>query len=110
MVLEPKSPPDADVNWSEYRPDVFGTRLRANCKDHVLVECETEPSMTRFRSKNYVSLTFQTRLFGDDTLRRILVVPHGKLKTVDLKLRSSWEIWIVGKCGITLRLPPKTLQ
>ena len=99
VVEEPLSPPKSRVSWRSYRPDLLGYRSEDGTEELVLVECETSPSMRRFISKNHASVWFQPTLFREANVRRILAVPQGKLKRVDMKLRHSWEIWIVGSKG-----------
>ena len=96
VVEEPISPPRSKVSWKSYRPDLLGYRLEEGCEELVLVECETRPDMRRFLSKNHASVWFQPNLFREGYVRRILAVPQGKLRRVDMKLRHRWEIWIVG--------------
>lgn len=69
----------------------------------VLVECETRPSMKRFRLKNHSSVWFQPSLFGRGSVRRILAVPQGKLRAVEMHLRDEWEIWVLGPNGPLLK-------
>lgn len=99
VIEEPLSPPKSKVSWRSYRPDLMGYRLEEGSEELVLVECETRPNMRRFLSKNHASVWFQPNLFREGNVRRILAVPRGKLKRVDMKLRRKWEIWIVGSSG-----------
>jgi len=101
VVEEPLLPPFDWVSWSTYRPDLLGFKGEGL----VVVECETQPNMRRFRSKNYSSLWFQPSLDREGSLRRILAVPRGKLGAVDLRLRRGWEIWVIGERGSTLKIP-----
>jgi hypothetical protein len=55
--------------------------------------------MRRFRLKNFSSLRFQPFLFQKGSIRRVLVVPQGRLRAVDLELRDEWEIWVLGRTG-----------
>ncbi len=102
---EPLFPPDQAVDWFAYRPDLFAVRVRSDGDDYALVECETNPNMYRFRSKNFASLCFQPKICQLDNLRKILAVPTGKLRAVDLRLRDGWEIWVVGRWAATLKVP-----
>ena len=61
-----------------------------------MAECETHPSMPRFNAKNYSSLWFQPSVLCDGEIRRILAIPRGRLDSVDLRIRSQWEVWILG--------------
>ncbi len=61
------------------------------------MECETYPNMRRFGSKNYASVWFQPYLFRRGSVRRILAVPQGKSRGVDMRLRREWEIWVLGQ-------------
>jgi hypothetical protein len=92
------------VNWSRYRPDLFGYRKETDGTSFVFVECETHPNLKRLESKNYNSAGIQQNLFNADRLRRILAVPRGRLGSLDLKARRKWEIWVVGSQS-PLRIP-----
>lgn len=92
VVEEPLFPPGRKVSWTSYRPDFLGYRSERGTEELVLVECETKPSMMRFSSKNHSSVWFQPYLFSRGSVRRILAVPQGKLRTVDMRLRNKWEI------------------
>jgi len=97
VVEEPLFPPGQRVSWSSYRPDLLGYRSEGETEELVLVECETKPAMRRFRAKNHSSVWFQPHLFRKGLVRRILAVPQGKLRSVDLGLRDKWEIWVLGR-------------
>jgi len=99
VVEEPLFPPGRKASWTSYRPDLLGYRAEKGTEELVLVECETRPSMRRFGSKNHSSVWFQPYLFSRGSVRRILAVPQGKLRTVDMRLRSKWEIWVLGATG-----------
>ena len=105
VVEEPFFPPADWISWSTYRPDLLGFRQRESREELAIVECETRPNMKRFASKNYSSLWFQPSILKEGSLRRILAVPRGKLASVNLRLRSGWEIWVIGKSGPTEKLP-----
>jgi len=105
VVEEPPFSPAKWISWSAYRPDLIGFRAKDTREEVAIVECETKPSMRRFALKNYSSLWFQPSVLSAGSLRRILAVPRGKLGAVDLKLRSGWEIWIIGGGG-----PPEKIQ
>jgi hypothetical protein len=94
VFLEPPYSPSRFMTWASYRPDLFGVRATAGRQEYALVECETRPSGRRLASKNFRSVDVQTRLNSDLSLRRILVVPRGKLASVDSSVRRSWETWI----------------
>jgi len=96
VVEEPLFPPRGKAHWESYRPDLLGYRSEGGSEEMVLVECETRPSMRRFRSKNYSSVWFQPYLFRKGAIRRILAVPQGKLGAVDMSIRRGWEVWVVG--------------
>jgi hypothetical protein len=96
LLEEPLYPPSKRISWSTYRPDLLGFRSDSTTEEVVIVECETHPSMKRFRSKNYSSLSFQPSVLRDGRIRRILAVPRGRLHSVDLRLRNQWEIWVLG--------------
>jgi hypothetical protein len=101
VVEELLFPPSGRLFWSAYRPDLLGYRRGQGSEEVVLVECETNPNMRRFGSKNYSSVWFQPLLFRSGSVRRILAVPRGRLRQVDMRLRSGWEIWVVGANGMT---------
>lgn len=105
VVEEPPFPPADWISWSTYRPDLLGFRVQERKEEIAIVECETRPSMRRFASKNYSSLWFQPSVLSTGSLRRILAVPRGKLCAVDLRLRSGWEIWVIGNEGLSERVP-----
>lgn len=96
VMEEPSFPPSKRMSWTAYRPDLLGYRREGGSEELVIVECETRPSMKRFAAKNHSSLWFQPFLFQDGVVRRILAVPQGRLRRVDLGLRSHWEVWVVG--------------
>ena len=97
LVEEPLYPPTRRVSWSSYRPDLLGIRRDGAKEELVVVECETRPSRRRFRAKNYSSLWFQASVTHEGSIRRVLAVPRGRLHGVDLRLRDSWEVWILGR-------------
>ena len=99
VVEEPLFSPGRKASWTSYRPDLLGYRSERGTEELVLVECETKPSMMRFNSKNHSSVWFQPYLFSRGSVRRILAVPQGKLRAVDMRLRSKWEIWVLGATG-----------
>jgi len=94
VFFEPPYSPSRFMTWASYRPDLFGVRAAAGRQEYALVECETRPSVSRLASKNFRSVDVQTRLNSDLSLRRILVVPRGKLASLDSSVRRSWETWI----------------
>jgi len=95
VVEEPLSSP-WKASWDSYRPDLLGYKSEGRLEVLALVECETKPSMKRFCSKNHSSIWFQPRLFRNGSIRRILAIPRGKLRYVDMRLRDKWEIWVLG--------------
>ncbi len=99
VLEEPLYPPADWISWSTYRPDLLGFRVKGRREEVAVVECETHPSMKRFMSKNYASLWFQPSLLSEGSIRRILAVPCGKLGSLDLRLRDTWEIWVIGQEG-----------
>lgn len=105
VVEEPVFPPARWISWSTYRPDLLGFRAQNHREEVAIVECETRPNMRRFASKNYSSLWFQPSVLSDGSVRRILAVPKGKLGAVDLRLRSGWEIWVIGGNGTPDKIP-----
>ena len=96
VVEEPAYPPREKVTWSSYRPDLMGYRSEDGTEQLVLVECETHPNMKRLGTKNFASVWFQPYLFRKGSVRRILAVPQGKLHSVDMNIRTGWEVWVVG--------------
>ena len=96
VVEEPLSPPRDKASWTSYRPDLMGYRSEGGAEQLVLVECETHPNMRRLGTKNFSSVWFQPYLFRRGSVRRILAVPQGRLRSVDMKIRNKWEIWVVG--------------
>ena len=96
VVEEPLFPPKEKVTWSAYRPDLLAYRSESGIEEVVLVECETHPNMRRLGAKNTSTVWFQPYLFRKGSVRRILAVPQGKLRSVDMRIRSQWEIWVVG--------------
>jgi len=55
--------------------------------------------MRRFSLKNHSSVWFQPYLFSRGSVRKILAVPQGRLRAVDMRLRDKWEIWVLGATG-----------
>lgn len=111
VIEEPLWPPSRRLHWSRYRPDLLGYRRTDGSEELAVVECETHPGMKRFRAKNYRSVWFQSSLLADGRVRRILAVPKGRLKSVDMRLRDQWEIWVLGdgvleKIGTSTALRP----
>jgi len=106
VVEEPLFPPGDKVSWRSYRPDLLGYRSKDGVEELVLVECETHPNMRRLRAKNYSSVWFQPHLYRQGSVRRILAVPQGEMKKVDMRIRNDWEVWSLGrtapieKCGL----------
>jgi hypothetical protein len=99
VVEEPLFPPGDKVSWKSYRPDLLGYRSKDGVEELVLVECETHPNMRRLRAKNYSSVWFQPYLYRQGSVRRILAVPQGEMKKVDMKIRNDWEVWTLGRTG-----------
>ena len=96
VVEEPLFPPGKRLAWSSYRPDLFGYRTGEGREEIVLVECETHPNMKRLGLKKHSTVSFQPYLFRRGSVRKILAVPQGKLRSVDLSVRGEWEVWVVG--------------
>ena len=105
VVEEPLSPPRQKVTWTSYRPDLMGYRSENGTEELVLVECETHPNMKRLREKNASGVSLQPYLFRDGSVRRILAIPRGKLGLVDLRIRDSWEVWVVGAVSTMDKYP-----
>ena len=94
---EPLFPPNREVSWHTYRPDLFGVRSSSECKEYAFVECETRPNINRLLRKRYDTICVQTDLQRRSSVRRILAIPRGKLTAMDLIIRHEWEVWIVGE-------------
>jgi len=105
VVEEPLVPPGQKVSWTSYRPDLLGYRSQDGAEEIVLVECETHPNMRRLEEKNTASVSFQPYLFRSGSVRKILAVPQGKLRAVDLRIRDSWEVWVVGTRSTIVKYP-----
>ena len=105
VVEEPAYPPRKKVSWSSYRPDLMGYRSEDGTEQLVLVECETHPNMRRLDSKNFASVWFQPYLFRRGSVRRILAVPQGRLRSVDMNIRDSWEVWVIGSRALVEKFP-----
>ena len=105
VVEEPAYPPQEKVSWISYRPDLMGYRSEDGTEQLVLVECETHPSMKRLGTKNFGSVWFQPYLFRKGSVRRILAVPQGKLGSVDMRIRTGWEVWVVGPSAAMEKYP-----
>ncbi len=103
IVEEPLFPPGRRVSWSSYRPDLFGYRREGDGEEIVLVECETHPNVKRLGEKNHSTVSLQSFLFRDSSVRRILAVPQGRLGSVDMAVRSDWEVWVVGRSRLVQR-------
>jgi hypothetical protein len=99
VVEEPLYPPRKKASWQSYRPDLLGYRSLGGVEELVLVECETHPNMRRLRAKNHSSVWFQPYLYRQGSVRRILAVPQGSMKKVDMRIRDKWEIWSLGRSG-----------
>jgi hypothetical protein len=108
VVEEPLYPPREKVSWHSYRPDLLGYRSDGGVEEIVLVECETRPNMRRLRAKNASSVWFQPYLYRQGSVRRILAVPQGKLGSVDMGVRSRWEVWVLGLNSPLARFPTLT--
>jgi hypothetical protein len=105
VIEEPLSPPREKVIWTSYRPDLLGYKFEDGTEELVLVECETHPNMKRLREKNVSSVSLQPYLFRRGSVRRILAVPRGKLGSVDLRIRDSWEVWVIGAVSAIDKYP-----
>ena len=86
VVEEAQLPPFPRASWSSYRPDLLGYRSESEREELVLVECETHPNMRRLGAKRSGSVSFQPFLFRDGLVRRILAVPQGRLRDVDMRI------------------------
>ncbi|MDG6953717.1 MAG: hypothetical protein JRN33_01860 [Nitrososphaerota archaeon] len=105
VVEEPALPPDEKVHWTSYRPDLLGYRTNGEEEELVLVECETRPNIRRLGAKNFSSVWFQAHLYGQGTLRKILAVPQGRLRAVDISVGGGWEVWVLGTRTVMARFP-----
>jgi len=104
VIEEPLWPPNRLVSWEAYRPDLLGIAQTDSREEYALVECETRPRTKRLLAKNIWRVELQSRIDRQPRLRRILVVPRGKLGALDLKLRRSCEIWVTDEDDI-LKIP-----
>lgn len=105
VFSEPIFPPTSLMDWSRYRPDLLAVRARAGREDFVMVECETRPSTRRMNSKNFRSVQLQSKIHLECNLKRILVMPRGKLRALDSRFRLLWEIWIASDASFQ-KFPP----
>ena len=104
VFYEPAFAPSMFMNWASYRPDLLGINATQDRQEYALVECETSPSTKRLASKNFRTVEVQLRLNSAYSLRRLLVVPWGKLRRLDASVRYSWETWIYDGTGFQ-RIP-----
>jgi len=104
VVEEPAFPPSSHIAWSRYRPDLLGVRVEEGSEEIAIVECETRPNTKRLRMKRYGSLTFQPSLLHEGLIRRILAIPQGRLHNIDLRVRDTWEVWLIGSKGPTEKI------
>ena len=106
VIEEPLRPPDQFVSWEAYRPDLLGLAVAEDRREeeYALVECETRPNTQRLLAKNIWRVQLQSKIDRPSRLRRILVVPRGRLGDVDLKLRRYCEIWVADQ-GDLLKIP-----
>lgn len=99
---EPEYSPTQYLSWFGYRPDVFGVKSGDGADEYVFVECETKPRLKRILSKNYPSISIQTKLAQDTRSRMILAIPSGTLRHLDTQVRKQWEIWIINQRAFKL--------
>ncbi len=104
VIEEPLWTPNRFVSWESYRPDLLGLVHSDGKEEYALVECETLPGMKRILAKNIWRVELQSKIDRQPGLRRILVIPRGKLGALDLKLRRSCEIWVADEDDI-LKIP-----
>ncbi len=95
IYLEPEWSPLELLAWARYRPDILAARRTGEGNDYALVECETKPRLRRILAKNTQSITVQATLGGSTKVSKVLVIPAGTLKALDMKIRKDWTIWIV---------------
>jgi len=93
--LEPEYPPVDHVRWANYRPDIFGVKRTDETDEYVFVECETRPASSLLTRKKISSITVQRELLREANQRLILAIPAGRLRALDMKLRSRWELWLI---------------
>jgi hypothetical protein len=94
IFFEPPYSPSILLRWASYRPDVLGIKASEEVQEYVFVECETRPSGRKLAAKNFRSVEAQARLGRQLSLRKILVLPRGKLACVEPAVRHQWEMWI----------------
>ncbi len=95
IYLEPGWSPIEFLKWSRYRPDILAARRRGENNDYRLVECETKPRLRRILAKNTGSISVQATLLGKTQISKVLVIPTGTLKALDMKIRRNWTIWLI---------------
>ncbi|MDG6965868.1 MAG: hypothetical protein JRM75_04310 [Nitrososphaerota archaeon] len=105
VVEEPVVPPGRRVSWTAYRPDLLGYRSEGGKEEVVLVECETRPLMRRLEAKKCSTVWFQPRVYRGGSVRKILAVPQGRLHRVDMRIRRSWDIWVLGRDATMAKFP-----
>jgi hypothetical protein len=105
VMEEPPFPPVDWVSWASYRPDLLGFRVTSGAEEVVVVECETRPSTMKMMSKNHGSLSFQPTISGQGSMRKLLAVPQGRLRGLDMVLRREWEIWVLGREAPLTKIP-----
>src|SRR5207245_3810132 len=106
----PHCAPKRFVDSEDYRPSLRGLVNTDVKEEYALVECETKPRTTRLLTKNIWRVELQSKIDRQPRLRRILVVPRGKLGALDPKLRHFCEIWVADKADIlkiTICPPPR---
>jgi hypothetical protein len=94
IILEPDFPPGEEINWQNYRPDIFGVLKTSGKTHYVIVECETRPNKERFANKKWKEIVIQPKLFDEMSLTLILAVPFGYVSKVT-SFGNLWEIWQV---------------
>jgi len=101
VTFEPSYSPVSSIGWSRYRPDLFGVRETDEGSEFVLVECETHPQTKRIEQKEFLHVSFQSSLDHVRSLRRVLLVPRGRLSALEMRVRRNCEIWVtrVGPAG-----------
>lgn len=92
IFFEPEIPPIKGFEWRSYRPDIFAILKRLGIVKYLIVECETNPSKSRFRKKKWQGISFQTRFFEELSASFILVVPFGRISDITI-FRCLWELW-----------------
>ncbi len=114
LYLEPWEPPLKRMNWSPYRPDVFGLSLKEEKEKKIVIsECETKPNISKVCNKTFKIrrwLSYQKKLCEEHNLCFLLVILAGNHKKVNTpSITRLWDIWIMNNKGTVLYKIPKRI-